>query len=232
MSLFIIYSTKSILYLAELKRKVSVVVIDGVCIGHPCCGVAHCKVPLKSNKDRFCPQHGFQSQICAVIGCTKPVAASGSKVCDLVKHQNAEKMHIIQGQSCFQLKERLKQAQLAHPSDSLPLQVVDLQTPISSLSEPVNDPDSLADVDPVDNNGEVVFELTPDGHTVPMATDSDLSSTTHRKLRIQFGRKCTHNEQLFVAPCGIIVAQETFYHSEAPSSVVVSLELEYYLGLH
>jgi hypothetical protein len=41
------------------------------------------------------------------------------------------------------------------------------------------------------------------------------------KLRAQFGRKRTHNEQIIVAPCGIILARETFYGAEAVSTVVV-----------
>jgi hypothetical protein len=46
--------------------------------------------------------------------------------------------------------------------------------------------------------------------------------TTGRRLKAQFGRKRTHNEQLIVAPCGIITARETFYGAEAQSSVSVS----------
>ncbi|KAF4574428.1 hypothetical protein EYR40_005848 [Pleurotus pulmonarius] len=39
------------------------------------------------------------------------------------------------------------------------------------------------------------------------------------KIRAQFGRKRTHNEQIFVAPCGIIIARETFYNAEGIKSV-------------
>lgn len=42
-----------------------------------------------------------------------------------------------------------------------------------------------------------------------------------KRLRAQFGRKRTHNEQVIVAPCGIILARETFYGAEAISSCVV-----------
>lgn len=190
--------------------------MDGVCIGHPCCGIAHCKVPLNSNRDRFCPAHSSENRICAVVDCARPVA-SGSKVCDLVEHQQVETMHHMQGKSRFQLKEKLKRAQLAaHPRDPLPLIDSQFLNPNEVVDEVTDEPD----LEPVDHNGEVQFELMPDGQTVPITTDV---STIHRKLRVQFGRKRTHNEQLFVAPCGIIVARETFYHSEAPSAVVVSV---------
>ncbi|KAG9221730.1 hypothetical protein CCMSSC00406_0005643 [Pleurotus cornucopiae] len=39
------------------------------------------------------------------------------------------------------------------------------------------------------------------------------------KIRAQFGRKWTHNEQIFVAPCGIIIARETLYNAEGIKSV-------------
>ncbi|KZO91312.1 hypothetical protein CALVIDRAFT_521789 [Calocera viscosa TUFC12733] len=42
-------------------------------------------------------------------------------------------------------------------------------------------------------------------------------------LRARFGRRRTHNEQLIVRPCGIIVARGTFYGAEVLGSVVVSL---------
>ena len=76
--------------------------------------------------------------------------------------------------------------------------------------------------DPVDDNGEVEFDLTQDGHPIPTPVNVP---TTSPKLCTQFGWKCTHNEQLFIAPCSIIIARETFYHSEAPSSVIVCVSM-------
>jgi hypothetical protein len=163
-----------------------------------------------------------------VIDCTKP-ATPGSKVCDVVEHQQAKK---IQGQSRFQLKERLKRAQFAHPGDPLPPIIIGAQAPPLAVADAchtatLNSNDESAtlldepDLDPVDQNGEVHFELTANGNAIPATTDS-ATSTSRRKLQVQFGRKRTHNEQLFVAPCGVIVARETFFYSEAPSAVIVS----------
>jgi hypothetical protein len=42
------------------------------------------------------------------------------------------------------------------------------------------------------------------------------------RIRAQFGRKRTHNEQIIVAPCGMIIARETFYGAEGVGSVIVS----------
>jgi len=44
-----------------------------------------------------------------------------------------------------------------------------------------------------------------------------------KKIRAQFGRKRTHNEQIIVAPCGMIMARETFYGAEGVATVVVSI---------
>lgn len=43
------------------------------------------------------------------------------------------------------------------------------------------------------------------------------------KLFARFGRRRTHNEQLIVRPCGIIVSRATFFGSEAVSAVKVSI---------
>jgi hypothetical protein len=59
------------------------------------------------------------------------------------------------------------------------------------------------------------------GFLIPAAA-ADLA-VGKKSLRAQFGRKRTHNEQLFVAPCGMIIARETFFHAEAIYSVIVSL---------
>ena len=44
----------------------------------------------------------------------------------------------------------------------------------------------------------------------------------NQTLRARFGRKRTHNEELCVSSCGIILGRATFYGSEAPNGVVVS----------
>jgi hypothetical protein len=43
-----------------------------------------------------------------------------------------------------------------------------------------------------------------------------------RKIRAMFGRHRTHNEQIMVHPCGIIVACCTFFGSETTPQTVVS----------
>lgn len=43
----------------------------------------------------------------------------------------------------------------------------------------------------------------------------------NRRLRAYFGRRRTHNEQLIMRPCGVILSRATFFGSEAISAVHV-----------
>ena len=179
----------------------SVVVIDGVTLGHPCCGEPNCKVPLANNHNRFCPGHTHLNQVCAVVHCSLP-AVIGRKTCALASHEAVENVHNDRGQARFQLKERLRRAQLAHPPDAFPVEAAN----ISQLVE--------------DDNAEEEFGFNSGGQLIPV----EEHATQKKTLRAQFGRKRTHNEQLFVAPCGIIIARETFYHAEAIYSVIVCFQ--------
>ena len=77
----------------------------------------------------------------------------------------------------------------------------------------------LADVD--DETEE--FEVS----SIPQA-ESQLTKKEH--IRAQFGRRRTHNEQIVVTPCGVIIGRETFYGAEGVGSVVVR-NLSLYPGL-
>jgi hypothetical protein len=48
-----------------------------------------------------------------------------------------------------------------------------------------------------------------------------------KQPKARFGRRRTHNEQLVVRPCGIILSRATFYGSEGIAAVAVSL-MDYY----
>lgn len=43
--------------------------------------------------------------------------------------------------------------------------------------------------------------------------------STRKKFKAVFGCWCTHNEQLIVAPCGMIIARRTFFGAEGVASV-------------
>lgn len=60
----------------------------------------------------------------------------------------------------------------------------------------------------------------------------DASGTRlYASISTKFGQSWTHNEQLVVAPCGIMMMQETFYNAEGIVSVTVSIHLVCYIDL-
>jgi hypothetical protein len=68
---------------------------------------------------------------------------------------------------------------------------------------------------------EVTAELVEE-LTIPSAEcEAEKDPQGNRKLRALFGRRRTHNEQIFVRPCGMIVARGTFYGSESVSQTIV-----------
>ncbi|KIJ05333.1 hypothetical protein PAXINDRAFT_93606 [Paxillus involutus ATCC 200175] len=169
------------------------VVTDGVTVGRPCCGVHNCHEPLLNNRDRFCLQHLGLVNVCAVIGCQQPTVLS-TKMCDLPTHQAVEETYTLRGQAFFQLQKRLQRSHVANPVDSMPG---------DGSSDSENDTE------------EEEYEVDESGG--PRLQDG---SSPAIKLRAQFGRKRTHNEQLIVAPCGMILSRETFYGAEGVASVI------------
>ncbi|KAJ7662582.1 hypothetical protein DFH06DRAFT_987125 [Mycena polygramma] len=47
-------------FLIQSPEKLHVLVIDGITIGHPCCGVHDCPEPLITNRHRFCSGHDYR----------------------------------------------------------------------------------------------------------------------------------------------------------------------------
>ncbi|KIM77019.1 hypothetical protein PILCRDRAFT_49095, partial [Piloderma croceum F 1598] len=83
------------------------VVIDGVNMGCPCCGVHDCDNTLNSVRDRFCPEHAHFRQQCAVTSCSEPVQ-QGFKTCLLSEHRQLELHYYERGEAMFQLKTHLE----------------------------------------------------------------------------------------------------------------------------
>ena len=86
--------------------------------------------------------------------------------------------------------------------------------------------------DKVTGSDDVHIFHAPNAGSVGTADDfvpCDTKSVTgNRKVKAQFGRRRTHNEQLLVRPCGVIFARATFFGAEAVSNVLVSL-VRYFL---
>lgn len=174
-----------------VTHKVSVVVVDGVTVGHPCCAVYNCHAPLSNNHHRFCPTHSGQNNQCAIISCNLPVV-HGRLTCATLEHRQVEDTHELRGQSRFQLQERLTRARAT----------IATNTPLAE--------------DPPD---EEEYEFDENTRRVLPAT----AQSTRKKFKAVFGRRRTHNEQLIVAPCGMIIARRTFFGAEGVASVKVSI---------
>lgn len=176
--------------------------MDGVTIGHTCCSVHECKVPLSSKRDRFCTEHSNQQSLCRVIDCPLP-AEHGYRSCSDIEHRKLDEANSIRGKSFFQLRARLQR-----------------QTVSNLVNAPSTGPSNMPIVD-------LEADDTMDEQTLRFA-EAELQSACqdkpdggNRKLRARWGRRQTHNEQLIVRPCGVILARQTFYGSEGLSYVKV-----------
>ncbi|KAJ3541794.1 hypothetical protein NMY22_g3754 [Coprinellus aureogranulatus] len=175
----------------------------------------------------------------------------GSLTCGIPEHKAAEKTHVNRRSATFQLKGRMERARVAHPKNAEAREDVDLAT---LVEEEGDDEETYKIVDgeaiptqpdlptqaeaarqsaiplPVPPTTATAATLASSPPPPPPPPPSEgPSSTTHnsRKIRAVFGRKRTHNEQILVAPCGIIIARDTFYHAESIPSLAVSALLAF-----
>ncbi|KAK1233689.1 hypothetical protein PQX77_002846 [Marasmius sp. AFHP31] len=173
-------------------------VTDGITIGHPCCAaVLDCKNPLPTTKHRFCIEHDHYTTRCAVTTCSEEVRP-GFRTCGDPEHKKIEDHLKMRGKAMFQLKRRLERLHATQIHDSLPTQATGA---VGDGIEGVG----------ADDDEDVYFDQ--DG----VCDEKSEKGNTQSKAR--FGRKWTHNEQLCVASCGVILGRATFFGSEAPNGV-------------
>ena len=190
------------------------VVTDGVSIGHWCCSASStqpanlaqisglpppngpCLNPLKHIYSRFCDEHLtlFNSQ-CQAQPCTLPVIP-GSKTCGLKSHVEAAKQFDIQGNSNFKLHSILNQ-----PGASLPI-----------------DPTVHQDENTGDLGSEELAQIQD-------ANEADREEEKNRDGQgngaPKMSRHKTHNDQLIVGTCGVIIARQALFNADSVSAVKV-----------
>ena len=184
-------------------KTVWVAVMDGVTLGHPCCASHNCKIPLTTSRDRFCVTHRSLSSICAIKDCGTTVV-EGKKTCGNPTHQEVERLYILRGESRVQLQEKLKRQRVSHPNDGVAEEV--------DIGELIDDDEeeefelAVDELDPALAYGvnEAISDLRG---ASPLPTVGAMGGK--KRLSARFGRKRTHNEQILVAPCGIILARDT-----------------------
>jgi hypothetical protein len=183
-------------------------------------------VELASTKHRFCPQHADEhGKQCCIVGCTRP-ARDNHLTCDEEDHQQIEEVHTQRTRAAFQLRHRMERAQVAHPRSS---QAVEAN--LSDLVAEEEVPEETYEIlggqaypsqpDHVPTQRAAAFQSINDANHGPQQPAA--SSGNSRKLRAKFGRTRTHNEQILVAPCGVIIARETFFNAKAIPSIAASV---------
>ncbi|TFY58442.1 hypothetical protein EVJ58_g6411 [Rhodofomes roseus] len=200
-------------------RAVRSVVTDGVTLGHPCCAVHDCKEPIRNTKGaRYCMTHVTREKECAVVSCSAPVE-DGFTTCTIAAHRALEAFKRLENKAMFQLKHRLDRIRTSQPSSgtslsttSSTLQQLELEAQaalLPSLDDPPVGSDELED----DQLEAEIMDAA--------AECEGKSSDGNVRIRAQFGRRRTHNEELCVASCGIILGRATFYGSEAVNGVLL-----------
>jgi hypothetical protein len=127
-----------------------------------------------------------------------------------------ERLHFERGRAAFTLRDRLQKHRLAHPGAS---------GDDNALAEALEDEDDGEEWFQMDGDQVRIYHenrgsIGVDDSTAPC--EASKSDTGNRKFKALFGRSSTHNEQLLVWPCGVIVQRATFYNAEAVSNVLVS----------
>ncbi|KAJ7350894.1 hypothetical protein DFH08DRAFT_695269 [Mycena albidolilacea] len=202
---------------------VQAVISDRNAMGHRRCHKSPCTGELDSNRHRFCPTHAYLAGFCAIVGCEAPVV-SGKKAC--LAHAEVERLHYERGRAAFTLRDRLRKHRLAHPSNQAP--VIEGSMGEGDAGEGEGDEDEGEQWFDQDDSGHI--HLRPAEHPGSIGVDDSTpceaakSDTGNRKFKVLFGGLRTHNEQILVHPCGIIVLCATFYNAEAVSNVLLHVQ--------
>lgn len=148
-----------------------------------------------SPKDRFCPNHMHLRLECIVAGCSATVEIE-HLTCGNPNHRAEEERLQRQSHTAMsQLKARALRAgiDLSGSGHTSLADLADDRPPHNESFPPANTPQDNP-VSPVPG---------------PVAT------------KARMARRWTHNEQLFVMCCGVILSRGTFYTSEGLSGVKV-----------
>jgi hypothetical protein len=212
-------------------------VVDGVTLGHPCCLVLNCAEPLPNNRARYCKLHEDEASLCAIIDCSSTVVP-GRRTCSLPEHQGLEDDRNRQAKAFFQLRKKIDRNHASYaPTSSSRSALAARQTATDdadlSGDEDTDDEEAIVDDQGGDSrhNAQSDTDVREDVDTqmdcdVEKSAEGNSSSQSHAstkpKVRARFGRRRTHNEELCVACCGVILGRQTMFGSESLPQVVVS----------
>jgi len=170
---------------------VSAGVTDGVTVGHPCCSIRDCTVPLASQQHQYCPTHVNHQLLCCVENCIRSVQ-TGHRTCDEPSHRAFEISKKTSNSAMSMLRGRLVRA--------------GLQAEVTVAGNIANSITSAHSLHPTIPNA-TGNNLQPNEDVLP--------------IKGRLSRRWTHNEQLFVRCCDVITSRATFFGSEGVSGVKV-----------
>jgi hypothetical protein len=164
-------------------------------LGHTCCTVHNCMVPLASTTDcYYCSNHSHLRGKCVASDCTR-LASPGKRTCDLPEHRMHENWRHLKHKSMHSMARRR-----------------DGNTPSSHASGASGDVPQAPEG--AEEYEEQLFEQ--------FGYQCDDKVDRRKKPTFLFACRWTHNEQIIVTLCGVIVAIVTMYGAESLDSTRVS----------
>lgn len=155
---------------------------------------------------------------CGVHDCKGRLLSQRARFCDV--HINLERQCSILGcendaEASFKTctTESHRAMEITHTAKRSAL--FQLRQRLERLGQRQPDPDGSSEDDPVLDD-----ELDADEEG-----GASTNAQSSPKIRARFGRRWTHNEQLCVATCGVVLGRMTMYGSEAISGIKVGLNL-------
>lgn len=141
------------------------------------------------------------------------------------------------GKAMFQLKSRLERTKVLQLQSSIPKEASEkllLLDPTGGDGPYHEDEGAGLDDEEIiiSHAGDIEAVLSTDAPDATMSGQSDVgcpskSEGGNQAVCARFGRKRTHNEELCVSSCGMILARETFFGSESLTNIKVSFYFHY-----
>ncbi|KAI9615124.1 hypothetical protein H4Q26_011664 [Puccinia striiformis f. sp. tritici PST-130] len=177
---------------------VCAVVTDGLTIGHWRCSASAAQLEtLAKESGHPAPDGPCRRTLDTAQPCIQP-ALPNKKTCGLQSHLDAAKTFDARVKSNFELHSMLNR-----PGSKLNL---DPTVHLEEEAGEIEDLDSLRQADESDR-----------------AEESRRAGEEGASKKPTLSRARTHNDQLAVAPCGVILARQTMFNSESPSAVKLFL---------
>jgi hypothetical protein len=135
-----------------------------------------------------------------------------------------EDLHEERTKAAWQLAECIQRARVAHPNSGEAVEkgvenILGQDDAFEETFLKIGDRMVPSQPDSITQAEEARLSMLPSA----AAAQGTTAGTASKKITAVFGRRRTHNEQLLVNPCGVIVARETFFDAESVPTAVVCI---------